>query len=110
MQLSDLEKKMVARLRKRKQTFVRLRWLFLFTGVINVGIGIFGFVILLRCLHLVQIDSAAAVTVALAAPIVYFFVWFGTYILADTLIHWHGRPEVDLLLKLIEESRDVPNK
>jgi uncharacterized protein (DUF2062 family) len=110
MQLSDVEKKMVARLIKRKQTFIRLRWLLLFTGVFNVGIGIFCFVILLRCLHLAQLDSTAAVIVALAAPLVYFFIWVGTYILADTLIHWHGRPEVDLLLRLIENSRDIPDK
>ena len=106
MQLSDVEKKMVARLRKRKQAFIRLRWLLLFTSVVCIGVGVFCFVILLRCLHLVQSDSAAAVIAALAAPLAYFFVWGGTYILTDTLVNWRGRPEVDLLLRLIEESHD----
>lgn len=116
MQLSDAEKKMVARLIKRKQTFIRLRWLLLFTGVFNIGAGIFCIVILLRCLRLdpavtATFSNIAAVGIAaLISPIAYFLFGIGGFILIDTLIHWRGRPEVDLLLRLIEDSRDIPNK
>lgn len=112
MQLSDVEKKMVARLRKRKQALARSRWLFLFIGAFCIGVGVFCSVILLRCLRLdpaitAAFSNIAAVAIAVViSPIAYFFVWGGAYILTDTLVHWRGRPEVDLLLRLIEDSRN----
>jgi hypothetical protein len=103
MQLSDAEQKMVARLRKRKQTFARWRWALLFTGIFSMGIGIYCFVILLR---MFQLDSTAAAWAAFFAPVAYLFLIIGTWIAADTLMSWHGKPEVDLLLRLMEDSQN----
>jgi hypothetical protein len=58
---------------------------------------------LLRCF---QLDSAAASMAAFIAPVAYLSVWSGAYIVTDTLVHWHGKPEVDLLLKLLEDSQN----
>ena len=103
MQLSDAEKKMVAKLRKRKQSFASWRWLLLLTSVFIIGCGAYCFSILLRFLKL---DSAGVVSVALVAPFAYLLTWSGMWIMLDTLLNWHGRPEVDLLLRLVEESQD----
>ena len=103
MQLSDSEKKMVASLRKRKQTFARWRWWLLLTSVFSMGVGIFGFWTMLRCF---QMDSAFVAEVAFSAPVAYLFLWGGIWMMIDTLAKWNGKPEVDLLLRLIEDSQD----
>lgn len=103
MQLSETEKKMVVRLRKRKQTFTRWRWSLLFMGIFSIGVGIYCFVILFR---MFQLDSTAATWAAFFAPLAYLFVGIGAFLLTDTLIRWRGKPEVDLLLRLIEDSQN----
>jgi hypothetical protein len=103
MQLSDTEKKMVARLRKRKQSFARWRWWLLLTSAFCMGVGIYCFSVLLRCF---QLDSASGAIVAFMAPVAYLFVWGGAWMITDTLVNWRGKPEVDLLLKLIEDSQN----
>jgi uncharacterized membrane protein YoaK (UPF0700 family) len=103
MQLSDTEKKMVARLRKRKQSFARWRWMLLLSSVFSICCGVYCFSILLRFF---QLDSASAVSFAVVAPFAYLLIWSGVWIMLDTLVNWHGKPEVDLLLRLVEESQD----
>jgi hypothetical protein len=103
MQLSDVEKKMVARLRKRKQSFARWRWMLLLSSALIIGCGIYCFSVLLRCF---QLDSASGAIAAFIAPVAYLFVWGGTWMITDTLVNWHGKPEVDLLLKLMEDSQN----
>ena len=50
-----------------------------------------------------RLTVAAAIGMA---PIAIILVLTGAWFIADTLMNWHGKPEVDLLLRLIEESRD----
>lgn len=103
MRLSDSEQKLVVRLRKRKQSFARWRWLILLTSVFCIGVATYCFSVLSP---LVESDSAVAAHAAFAAPVIYVFLGIGVWLMVDTLFSWHGRAEVDLLLKLIEESQE----
>ena len=47
MKLSDQEKKMVARLQKQQLSWIRWRWVGLLGILISLGVGIFGFIILI---------------------------------------------------------------
>jgi hypothetical protein len=107
MKLSDAEKKMVARLRRRKESFARWRWLRLFTSLFCIGAGIYFFLMLLKCMR-PEINLIFIAMMIL--PLAYLFLWVGAWLMTDTLINWNGKPEVDLLLKLIEESQNDPNK
>jgi hypothetical protein len=110
MQISEAEKKMVERLRKKKNTFMHIRAGLLFSGVFSIGVGVFCSVM---CLRWFQLDSGltgiTGLTTAMIAffmPGAYLFVMMGTWILTDTLINWNGKPEVDLLLRVIEDAQD----
>ena len=103
MKLSDAEQRLVARLRKRQRDFVRLRWLLLIFSALSMGAGIFGLVGLYHCY---RADFVFAVAATFMAPLAYLFFFLGVWLAADTLISWRGRAEVDLLLRLIEDSRD----
>jgi hypothetical protein len=103
MQLSDTEKKIVARLRKRQQSFIRWRWGFVLSSIICIGCGIYGILILQQCF---RPDFGAITILAIATPGTYVLLAFGAMILTYTIINWNGKPEVILLLRLIEESQD----
>jgi hypothetical protein len=104
MQLSDAEKKMVARLRKRKQSFARWRWWLLLVHIFSMGVGCYGLWTMWRCF---EMDPTLAIgEVAFFAPIAYLFLYGGLWMMVDTLINWHGRPEADLLLRLMEDSQN----
>jgi hypothetical protein len=102
MQLTDVEKKMVATLQKRRRTFIRWRWLLLLTGVFCIGNGIYIVSILQQCF---KPDFGAVAILAAAAPMAYFFIGFGAWLGGNTLINWNGKPEVDLLVRLLEDQR-----
>src|SRR5215469_7848845 len=100
MKLSDAEQKLVAKLRKQQRDFIRLRWFRLIISGLSTGVGIYGLLALYRSS---RSDSLFAVLATFIVPVAYFFLVLGAWLGADTLMNWHGRAEVDLLLRLIED-------
>lgn len=102
MQLSDAEKKTVVRLRKREASLIRWRWAGVVGALCYLGIGAFCLVATLNFLR--DPDLNAALMLSLLIPTALGStaagVGFGVYI----FLRWNGRPETQLLLKLIEES------
>ena len=104
MQLSDTDKKLVERLKKRQQQFVRWRWVGLLGAILCIGIGIYAFVILEQFAQEPALPSVMAI--AFLSPIVYLLQVGGFGLLIYLVAFWRGKPEVDLLLRVIEDSRD----
>lgn len=104
MQLSDTDKKLVARLKKRQQQFIRLRWVGLFAAILCIGIGIYAFVILQQFAQEPALPSVMAI--AFLSPVVYLLQVGGFGLLIYLVKFWRGKPEVDLLLRLMEDSQD----
>jgi hypothetical protein len=102
MQLSDTEKKMVARLRKREATLIRWRWAGALGALGYIGIGAFSLAAALHFLR--EPDLNAALMLSLLVPMTLGAtaagVGFGVYL----FLRWNGRPETLLLLRLIEAS------
>jgi hypothetical protein len=97
MQLSDIEKKIVARLRKREASLIRWRWAAVF--------GALGYLGMVAALHFLrEPDLNAALMLSVLVPMALGAtgagVGFGVYI----FLRWNGRPETQLLLRLLEES------
>jgi uncharacterized membrane protein len=104
MQLSDTDKKLVARLKKSQQQFIRWRWVGLFAAILCIGIGIYAFVILQQFAQEPALPSVMAI--AFLSPVVYLLQVSGFGLLIYLVTFWRGKPEVDLLLRLMEDSQD----
>jgi hypothetical protein len=108
MILTFAERKMVAKLKRRKESSAEGRWSFLFFAALNVFVGILGILFVRE--HLSDPDSKHFTHdiyySVLMAPISCCLILIGAWLIIDKLINWHGRPEVDLMLRLIEESQD----
>lgn len=102
MQLSESEKKLVAQIRKREASLIRWRWVGVLAALGYLGIGAFSMFASLRFLR--EPDLNAALMLSLLVPITLgaslVGVVFGVYI----FLRWNGRPETQLLLRLIEAS------
>ena len=83
MTLSKHEKKMVAFLQRQHKAWPTTRWIILISCLLILAAAIFGFV---------------------KESVFYVLVVYGfSYVLGS----WNGRPEVSLLLKLIEDRAKV---
>ena len=69
MQLSDAEKKLVARLKKRQQQFIRWRWVGLLGAILCIGVGIYAFLVLRDFAQEPALPSVMAI--AFLSPVVY---------------------------------------
>ena len=104
MQLSDADKKLVARLKKSQQQFIRWRWVGLLGAILCIGVGIYGFLLLKDFAQEPALPSVMAI--AFLSPIVYLLQIGGFGLLIYLAAFWRGRPEVLLLLRLMDESQD----
>ena len=105
MELSDTEKKMVARLRRKQQQMLRWRWLLVFVGVFCLGASGYCLSMLIRFLH--EPDLASVLVIACFLPQIYLCVLFGTWVICYTCANWNGNPQDRLLLRLIDEKCDT---
>jgi hypothetical protein len=102
MTLSETEKRMVERLRKREAMFLRWRWVL---AIIHGGVVIASLVLLVALGRFPDdIPNSKSMVVAFMLPPAYLLmagssVWLG-YVIAN----WHGNAKTQLLLKLIDES------
>lgn len=103
MRLTDTEKRMVARLQKQQESFTRWRWGILLSSMVSLGCGIFAMLILRQCF---KPDFGSIIILAIGTPVGYLMMGMGIWLMFHTILNWNGKPEIRLLLKLIEESRD----
>ncbi len=104
MQLSDTDKKLVERLKKRQQQFLRWRWVGLLAAILCIGVGIYAYVVLDRFLQEPGIPTVMAV--AVLSPLVYLLQVGGFSLLIYHVAFWNGKPETRLMLRIIEELDD----
>ena len=104
MHLTDTEKKMVERLKKRQQSLKRWRLVGLLGAFGNIGVGCYGIFVLEHFLR--EPDLPAALAAAFLIPSVYVVVCTGVGLAVYILLHWNGKAETLLLLRLIEDSHD----
>ncbi len=105
MQLSDTDKKLVARLKKQQEQFLRWRWVGLIGALFFIGIGIYGFVIVDGFAQEPALPSVMAI--AFLSPVVFLLQVGGFALLIYLVTFWRGKPETRLLLRLLEDSRDA---
>jgi hypothetical protein len=101
MQLSDTEKKMVARLRKQEASLLRWRWLGLVCIVLFWGVMGYNTALVIHLLYEPNLSSVLAIACFL--PLVYLFAALGGWMTGELWMSWNGRPERRLLLRLIDE-------
>ena len=104
MELSDTEKKMVARLRRKEEQMRRWRWWLLFVGVFCLGVVAYSFSILLRFFH--EPDLTGVFVIACFLPQLYLGCLFGAGLVCYTWANWNGNPQTRLLLRLLDEKID----
>lgn len=104
MQLSDAEKKLVARLKKRQHQFIRWRWAGVLGAIVCIGVGFYAFLVLKDFAQEPALPSVMAI--AFLSPIVYLLQIGGFGLLIYLATFWRGRPEVALLLRLLDDSQD----
>jgi len=104
MQLSDADKKLVALLKRRQQQLLRWRWVGLLGAISTLGTGIYAFLVLEHFLR--QPDPPAVLAVACLVPAVYVLFGIGAGLMVYLFLCWNGKPEVSLLLRLVEESQN----
>jgi hypothetical protein len=103
MHLSDTEKAIVERLRKRQECMIRWRWVGLIGALVYIGAGCYGLALLLHPFPKADTNSILMLTCLL--PIAYGLVAMGVGLLVYLCLRWNGNPETRLLLRLIEDSQ-----
>lgn len=110
MQLSDADKKLVARLKKRQRDFASWRWIGLLAALVSIGAGFYLYQVLLRVnTHFIQQPQdivEAVMGIAYLFPIFLVLQLGGFGLLIYIITFWRGKPETRLLLRLLEDSRD----
>jgi hypothetical protein len=107
MKLSDTDNKLVARLKKRQQQFIRWRWVGLLVALASIGAGFYIYEVLVRVtVHFIQQpgdigDALLGIGYLFPVLLVLQGGGFGLLIYLSTV--WNGKPEARLLLRLIEE-------
>ena len=105
MKLSDIEKKMIARLRRKQEQMIRWRWFLLIVGFSCLGATAYGLSVLFRFLD--KPDLASALVISGFLPQLYMTALFGAGAIGYTCANWNGNPQDRLLLKLIDEKSDT---
>ena len=107
MQLSDPEQKLVTRLQRQQQSFIRWRWVGLLSACTAFGCGIYGGWVSLQC---IRPDVLSATVLALVFPVSLWMFCLGAWQMGYVIVNWNGKPETRLLLKLIESLRGDASK
>jgi hypothetical protein len=105
MQLSDAEKKLVARLKKRQQQFIRWRWVGLLGSIVTIAVGIYAYMVLVDFIQ--QPDLPSVMAVAFLSPIVFMLQVGGFGLLIYLVASWNGKPETLLLLRVVEQIENA---
>src|SRR5262245_55431179 len=101
MHLSDGEKRLAVRLKKRQASLIRWRWVGLLAGLVCFGAGVYGLILSQRFFR--QPDATSAMALSFIVPAVFGLVGIGTGLLVYVVLHWNGKDETQLLLRLVEE-------
>lgn len=107
MQLSDKEKEMATKLRKQQRFMIRWRWVFLLIVLLDyvsaIALSMFEY-------SLAENNRLALLALGIIVPTVYALLGAGTILLVYVVQRWNGKPEIRLLLRLIDELQkdDVP--
>jgi hypothetical protein len=104
MKLSDTEKEMVAHIRKQESSMVRQRWAALLGGISVLAID--GFCIHMMASSLHKPDLNSVLFVACGWPFILFSGAMAAGIIGYVRANWNGKPERQLLLRLIDELQD----
>jgi hypothetical protein len=102
MKLSDTEKKMVDRLRRRDASLIRWRWAGAVGALCYLVVGAISLVAALHFLH--EPDLTAALALSLLVPITLGATAAGVGFAVYLFLRWNGRSETQLLLRLLDES------
>jgi hypothetical protein len=101
MTLSDAEKKMVERLRKRNAILLRWRWP---AVIIHSGVVISAFVLLVVLARFPDdIPNIKAMAVAFMLPQLLLLIAGSSLWLGYVIANWHGNAKTHLILRLIDE-------
>ena len=101
MTLSDNENRMIAKLRKRQQQSRRWRIPFAIFWTIQIILWLF---ILNYVFGLPITDPIIKLTILVyVVPTTFAFIGLASALLGEVLGNWHGKPETDLLLRVIDE-------
>jgi len=102
MQLSDTDKKMVSRLRKEQQFIIRLRWVRLFVAIGGLAACVYcGFTLVEVALP--DPDPFSMFLLALISPFICLIFFGDTFFIVYILRYWNGKPETNLLLRVIDD-------
>ena len=104
MELSETEKRMIEKLKKRQQFLVRWRWVGLIGTLVYVVVGLCGVVFSLHFLNRSETTPDLIVACIFAAALGLFAL--GVVLAAYLLLNWNGDCETRLLLRLIEDSQN----
>jgi hypothetical protein len=105
MELTDIEKKMVVRLRRKQKQMVRLRWWMLLSGIFCFTVSGYGYSVLAGALH--EPDLVSVMAVACLLPQIYICMFLGAGAIGYAWANWNGNPQDKLLLRLIDEKLDT---
>jgi hypothetical protein len=107
MHLSEAEKRMVGQLRNREASLIRWRWVGAVSALLYIALGAFSLAAVLRVLR--TPDPNAALLLSLLVPATFGMTAIGVGLAVYLFLRWNGRPEILLLLRLIEESEKHEN-
>ncbi len=95
---------MVERLKNRQQSLIRWRWVGLIGALVYIGAGCYGLASVIHFLH--EPDITSVLIIACMLPVAYGLVALGVGLAAYLFLRWNGKPETNLLLRLIEDSQN----
>jgi len=103
MQLSDKEKRIVERLKRRQRSLVRWRWVGLIGALVYIAVGLYGLVLALHFLN--RPETTPDLVIACMLPMAFGLFALGVLLVSYLVLRWNGHPETLLLLRLIENAQ-----
>ncbi len=103
MQLSDTEKRIVGRLKRRQQSLVRWRWVGLIGALVYIAVGLYGLVFVLNFVN--RPETSPDLIIACMLPMAFGLLALGVLLVGYLALRWNGHHETRLLLRLIDDSQ-----
>ena len=107
MHLSNEEEKLVTRLKKHQQSFIRWRLGTVTSALTCTGAGFYIILVLLRFLSKGELTLEIVLIVSLAMPAAFLLFFGGLLLTVHVFSCWNGQPQTRLLLRLIEDSQGL---
>ena len=104
MKLSDIEKEMVAKIRRQEASLVRQRWVALIGAIVVLVVD--GLCIHMMAPSLRKPDLSSVLFIACSWPFILFSGAMVGGVIGYVRANWNGKPERLLLLRLIDELQD----